>query len=219
MKRSSLLATIVGSALLVGGAMVTAPQVTANPSLLYLAGQAKMALGDTPGGLQLISRAAREKQNEQMPVPQAKPKQTVVQASKACSERTAVKAQEPTLAAKVEPKKLEKKTVTATALARTTDPKVLMAKMSIPIDPFGGHQDVPGMTREQVARVTAEYQRHIQQWTDEQTARQFELAKLERMTARTAELMKGRHVQFIKVAVPEPPSVTNFPPEPPRTEP
>src|SRR3954452_20603563 len=114
MKRSSILVTVVGSALLMGGAMYKAPRVTANPSLLYLAGQAKMALGDTTGGLQLISRAAREKQAEQMPIPQAKPQQTVA-ASKVCSDRTALNTQQPTTVAKAEPKKSEKRFVSVRA--------------------------------------------------------------------------------------------------------
>jgi hypothetical protein len=218
MKRSSILVTVVGSALLMGGAMFKAPRVTANPSLLYLAGQAKMALGDTTGGLQLISRAAREQQAEQMPVPQAQPKQTAA-ASKACTERTAVKSPLPMVTAKVDPKKFEKRAVTVTASARANEPNLVMAKMSFPADPFNGQQDVPGMTREEVARVTAEYQQHIQRWTEKQAARQFEMAKLDRMAGRASEAFKGRHPQFIKVIVPEPPVMSDFPPVPPKTNP
>ena len=212
MKRSSILVTVVGSALLMGGAMYKAPRVTANPSLLYLAGQAKMAFGDTTGGLQLISRAAREKQAEQMPIPQAQPKQTMA-ASKACSDRTALKTQPPTVMAKAEPRTFEKRLVRVSASARAIEPKLVMAKMSVPADPFNGQQDVPGMTREQVARVTAEYQRQVQHWTEKQTAHKFEMAKLDKTSGR------GRHFQFIRVAVPEPPVMSDFPPQPPRTNP
>ena len=189
MKRSSILVTVVGSALLMGGAMFKAPRVTANPSLLYLAGQAKMALGDTTGGLQLISRAAREQQAEQMPVPQAQPKQAVA-ASKACAEQTAVKSHQPMVTAKAEPKKFEKRTVTVTASAGANEPKLVMAKMSFSADPFNGQQDVPGMTREEVARVTAEYQQHIQRWTEKQAARRVELGTMDRIGGVAADGMR-----------------------------
>jgi hypothetical protein len=218
MKRSGILVTVVGSALLMGGAMFKAPRVTANPSLLYLAGQAKMALGDTAGGLRLISRAAREQQAEQMPVPQAQPKQTMA-AAQACSERTAVQAQQPTITAKAEPRKIEKKMLTVAAPVRAKQPKLVMAKMSFPADPFNGHQDVPGMTREQVARVRFEYRQQMQRWSEEQGAQQFEMAKLDRVAGRAAEAIKGRHPQFIKVIVPEAPVLSVFPPAPPRANP
>lgn len=219
MKRSSILATVAGSALLMGAAMFRAPEVTANPSLLYLAGQAKMALGDTTAGLQLISRAVRQREAEQqqMPVPQAKPMVTV-QAPNACADRTAVKMQQPTLSAKSEPRKFEKKMVTVMTSVR--QPGFVMAKMSFPADPFNGHQDVPGMTREQVARVTAEYQKHVQRWTEENSAQRFEMAKLDRMAGRGGEAMKVRHAPFVfRVTVPEPPVMTEFAPQPPRTNP
>src|SRR4051812_22476066 len=211
MKRSSILVTVVGSALLMGGTMYRAPRVTANPSLLYLAGQAKMVLGDTNGGLQLISRAAREKQAEEMPIPQAQPKPTMA-SSKACSNRTAVTTQQPTMMAKAEPKKLEKQVVRVTASARSMEPKMVLAKMSFPTYSFNG-QEVPGMTAEQVARVTAEYQQQVQRWTEKQAAQQFEMAKLDKMSGRE------RHFQFKRVVVPEPPVMSDFPPEPPRTNP
>lgn len=216
MNRSSILVMVVVSALLMAAAMFKAPQVTANPSLLYLAGQAKMALGDTTGGLQLISRAVRQREVEQqqMPVPQAKSTQAT-QASSACNDRSAMKPRQLTMSAKAEPKKFEKKMVTASA----REPRLVMAKLSFPSDSFNGYEEVPGMTREEVARVTAEYQQHIQRWTEEQAARQFEMAKLERLAARSSDHMKGRHSQFIKVVVPEPPVMSNFPPEPPRTNP
>jgi hypothetical protein len=218
MKRSSILVTVVGSGLLMGAAMFKAPQVTANPSLLYLAGQAKMALGDTTGGLQLISRAARGREVEQqaMPVPQAKPTQAM-QASKACSERTATTVQQPTISAKAESKKFGNNVVVVKNPG--TSFRFVMAKMTVPSDPFGGHQDVPGMTREQVARVTAEYQQHVQRWSEEQASRQFEVAKLDRVAATISESMKGRHGQMIRVVVPEAPALTAIPPQPPRANP
>jgi hypothetical protein len=207
MKRSSILVTVIGSALLMGGTMYKAPRVTASPSLLYLAGQTKMAFGDTSGGLQLISRAARQRESEQqIAIPQAKPQQTVT-ASKACSEQLAVKVQ-PAVMAKAEPKKFEKKIEAASRV----QPKVLMADMHFPADPFNGQHDVPGMTREQVARVAADYQQQVQRWTERQSAREFKFAKLDKMGGR------GRHFE-IRVVVPEPPVMSDFPPEPPRTNP
>lgn len=206
MKRSSILVTVIGSALLMGGAMYKAPRATASPSLLYLAGQAKMALGDTSGGLQLISRAARQRASEQqIAIPQAKPQQTVA-ASKACSERTAVKVQ-PTVVAKAEPKKFEKKI----EVTSQVQPKILMAGLHFPADPFNGQHDVPGMTREQVMRVTAEYQQQVQRWSERQAAREFKMAKLDRAG-------RGRHFEF-RVVVPEAPVMDEFPPVPPRTTP
>lgn len=55
--RQSTLAMIAASAVFLGGAMLPNIRIS-NPSVLYLAGQVRLAIGDRDGGFQLLSRAA-----------------------------------------------------------------------------------------------------------------------------------------------------------------
>jgi hypothetical protein len=122
-----------------------------------------------------------------------------------------VKAQ-PAVVAKAESKNFEKKWVVVNAPVKAQQPTVLMAKMDFPSDPLGGREEVPGMTRDEVARVKAEYQKHVWRFKEKQ-ARPFEFAKFDRTAGR------ARHEHFIRVVVPEPPVMSDFPPAPPRANP
>lgn len=59
--RRSILAAVAGSATLLTGAAMPAITVQ-NPSLLYMAGQVRMLLGDREGGFRMLSRAAAERE-------------------------------------------------------------------------------------------------------------------------------------------------------------
>ncbi|HYE24511.1 MAG TPA: hypothetical protein VEG32_04845 [Clostridia bacterium] len=60
--RRSMLATVAASAALLAGAAMPAVTVQ-NPSLLYMAGQVRMLIGDREGGFRLLSRAAAERES------------------------------------------------------------------------------------------------------------------------------------------------------------
>lgn len=171
MKSSGLLMSVLGSSILLGGAMFSAPRVTHNAGMWYLAGQVRMALGDTTGGLKLMSRAAKQRQADQnVQAPQAKPAQA--QTAKNCGQRSTAKPDTSTPVAKVKQ-------------VRNTKPiekaRSIMASIRFPGDPFNGAADVPGLTREQIARVSTEYQREVRRWMSTEKQRQFEIAQLQKM--------------------------------------
>jgi len=69
--RRPMLALIAGSALLLGGAAM--PKFCLqNPTMLYVLGEARMAVGDHDGGLQMIGNATQEKDK----APEMKPAAT-----------------------------------------------------------------------------------------------------------------------------------------------
>src|SRR5512147_1707546 len=60
MKRGKFLMTTVTTGLLVAGVMAAGRASLNTPGLLFLAGQLKIAAGDTESGMKLLSRVARE---------------------------------------------------------------------------------------------------------------------------------------------------------------
>jgi len=169
MKGSGLLMSVLGSSLLLGGAMFTVPHVTHNAGVWYLAGQVKMALGDTAGGLQLMSRAAKERQHQQgIEAPVAKPSSAQ---AKSCSKR---KDAAPAMVTPMP--KMQR----AKARVAVPKPKLMLSSFVPPSSPFVG-RDVTGMTPAQLKLVTAKYEAEVQRWVAEQREHRIEIATLQRM--------------------------------------
>ncbi len=199
MKRSRLLMGVLGSSVMLGGAMFTAPRVTHSSSMWYLAGQFKMALGDTTGGLQLMSRAAKERQQEQgIQIPAAKPSPAQ---TKTCSNRSQAAPAVATSKPRIENAKVD---------FPQAKQRVLVAKLDVPENPFAG-QDVAALTPEQIQRATARYEVVVQRWASEQNEQK--LAMLHQRMNEQAKVLKARHPQFVHVVVPD---ALPFP-EPPAT--
>jgi hypothetical protein len=210
MKHSSLLMSVLGSSLVMGGAMFTAPRVAHSAGAWYLAGQVKMALGDTDGGLQLMSRAARQREQEQnVAAPKAKPSSSVQ--AKACPGSSAL------TPAKTSPKKeIQNAQVTdpqvnvqpaGFSFDTRTEPKVLMASAKFPPLPFEA-RELPGLTREQVQQMNETLRASERGWIESQR-----LINSERMAALRAAAQKHQVVRVVVNShdapdAPEAPQVT-----------
>lgn len=115
MKRSGILMTI-GTGLMMAGLLTAGRAAMKSPTLLYLAGQLKMAAGDKAAGMELMSAAASDRNSKSDVVLAAEP------VTEANCERTS---------------KIEKKPVrTAKVVKKVASEPVLVAKLEPPLPPI-----------------------------------------------------------------------------------
>lgn len=188
MKHGNFWMTTIGAGVVIAGMMTAGRAALQSPAILFLAGQLKVAVGQTDEGMRLMNQAASQRENGTVHAaePTAKPIQV-------CTKDTTGQSSQPR-STTVRAKAVATKPVTS----KSSAPMALLAKLDMPNLPFSPSE--MGIRPVSFDPATFRY------LTDDERAKiiqaQIEAERIQRQ--RMKEVRRATHAVVIKYATPVP---------------